>query len=72
MADRLELQEQALTLPDEDRAAMASALLHSLEPPAYDVSDAEVQQRRRELENGEVAEISHDELLAQVKRPSER
>lgn len=72
MNDRLKLQEQVLTLPSEDRAAVASALLHSLEPPPYDVSDEEVQRRREELENGEVAEISHEELLARVKRPSSR
>lgn len=72
MNDRLKLQEQLLTLPSEDRVAVASALLHSLEPSAYDVSDEEVQRRRQELENGNVAEISHEELLARVKRPSSR
>ena len=72
MNDRLKLQEQVLTLPSEDRAAVASALLHSLEPPAYTFSDEEVQRRLEELENGEVAEISHEELLARIKRPSSR
>ncbi len=57
MADRMTLQEQALTLAEEDRAAMASALLHSLEPPRYSVSDEEVLERRRQLESGEVEEI---------------
>ena len=72
MSDRLTLQEQALALTAEDRAAMASALLHSLNPPDHDVSDEELFERRRELESGEVAEITHEELLAKVKRPSAR
>ena len=70
MADRMILQAQALALTEEDRAAMASALLHSLEPPAYEVSDEEVLQRRGELESGEVGEISHEELITRVKQPS--
>jgi hypothetical protein len=57
MADRMTLQDQALALGAEDRAAIASALLHSLEPPSYDVSDEEVVSRLKQLESGEVKEI---------------
>ena len=72
MADRMALHEQAMLLAEEDRAAMASVLLRSLDPPGYDVSDAEVLERRRELESGEVEEVGHEELLARVKRPSKK
>ena len=72
MANRMTLQNQALALGAGDRAAIASALLHSLEPPSYDVSDEEVLNRLKQFESGEVKEISHESLMAQVKRPSSR
>lgn len=70
MANRMTLQDQALALGAEDRAAIAFALLNSLEPPSYDVSDEEVLNRLKQLEWGEVKEINHETLMAQVKRPS--
>ena len=72
MVDRLSLQCEALKLKEEDRAAIASVLLHSLEPPSYDVSDQEVMDRRMELEAGEVDEISHQQLLDRMKRPDSK
>ncbi len=68
MADQLALQEQLTALPEEEHASLASVLLHSLDGPQYDVSNAEVHQRRQELENGQVAEISHEELISGIRR----
>lgn len=66
------LQDQALALGEEDRAAIASALLHSLEPLHYDVSDEEVLNRLKQLDSGEVKELSHEELMTQINRTPSR
>lgn len=36
-----EIAEAASKLPEEERAALASRLIHGLETPVYDVSDDE-------------------------------
>ena len=46
----------------EDRAALASFLLHSLPEPDHDVSDEEVAERVRQVKAGEVDLISFEEL----------
>ena len=66
MVDIVEFQEQAAALPVEQRASLASFLLHSLPDPDYDVSDEEVAERVRQMKSGEVASISMDELRAGV------
>ncbi len=55
-------KEQAAALPVEQRASLASFLLHSLPDPDYDVSDEEVTERLRKMKSGEVDTISMDEL----------
>jgi Glu-tRNA(Gln) amidotransferase subunit E-like FAD-binding protein len=55
---------QASELSDRERAAIVERLLEGLPTPNYDVSDEEVQERRRELESGEVEDISLAELKA--------
>ncbi len=70
MATLQHIKKQAIELPESDRAALASALLRSLAPAHHDVSDGEVEQRIRDLDDGRVQEISHEEFLAGIKRQS--
>ena len=53
---------QASELSESERAAIVTRLLEGLPAADYDVSDEQVQQRRRELESGEVEDISQDEF----------
>ena len=62
MVDLAEFKEQAAALTVEQRASLASFLLHSLPGPEYDVSDEEAAERFRQMKSGEVASISMDEL----------
>ena len=57
-----EFREQAAALPVEERASLASFLLHSLPDPDYDVSDEEVAERVRQTKSGEIQTISMNEL----------
>jgi len=62
----MEIEQEALALPDRDRASLAAKLLETLPPPGTDVSDEEVEQREREMESGQVPAISHEELVRRV------
>ncbi|PAW75191.1 MAG: hypothetical protein B9S38_02185 [Verrucomicrobiia bacterium Tous-C4TDCM] len=62
MANLAEFKEQVAALPVEQRASLASFLLHSLPDPDYDVSDEEVAERVRQMKSREVGSISMDEL----------
>ena len=62
----VEIEQQALALPDRERASLAAKLLHTLPPPETCVSDDEVEQRERELESGQVTAISHEEFIRRV------
>jgi hypothetical protein len=53
-----EFKEQAAALTVEQRASLASFLLHSLPEPAYDVSDEEVAERLLQMKSGD--EAGHD------------
>ena len=66
MVSIAEFKEQVAALPVEERASLASFLLHSLPDPDYDVSDEEVAERVRQMRSGEVVAISMDELRAGV------
>ena len=66
MVTLAEIQAQAASLPEEDRASLASFLLETLGAPDYDVSDEEVAERAKELASGKVAAISLAELRAGV------
>ena len=61
-----EIEQEALALPDRDRASLAVKLLDTLPPPGTSVSDEEVDQRERELDSGQVTPISHQEFIRQV------
>ena len=62
----VEIEQEALALPDRDRAALAAKLLDTLPPPGTDVSDEEVEQREREMDLGRVTVISHQEFVRRV------
>lgn len=63
-----EIEQEALALPDRERAILAAKLLDTLPPPGTDVSDEEVEQRERELESGQVAGILHEEFVRRVQK----
>ena len=63
-----ELKEEANMLSDEQKGRFASDLLASMTPPSYDVSDEEVMERSRQLESGEVEDISFGELNKRLGR----
>ena len=58
-----ELKSTIDQLSLEERASLASYLLHSLEAPDYDVSDEEVIQRVNELHSRKVQEMDHETLV---------
>ena len=62
MSNLAEVQKQVAALPVEQRASLASFLLHSLPDPDYDVSDEEVAERVRESKAGEIELLSFEEL----------
>ena len=59
-----EIVSEAAMLPEEERAALASLLLHGLETPVYDVSDDEVFRRIREADEDPTVLITFEELVA--------
>jgi hypothetical protein len=63
----MEIEQEALALPDRDRASLAAKLLDTLPPPGTDVSDEEVEQREREMDLGQVAAIPHQEFIRRVR-----
>lgn len=66
MVNLAEFKKQSAALTVEQRASLASFLLHSLPEPDYDVSDEEVAERLRQMKSGEVSTISMDELRAGI------
>ena len=62
----LEIEHEALALPDRDRASLVARLLETLPPPGMDVSEEEVERREREMDSGRVTAISHEEFVRRV------
>ena len=62
----VEIEQEALALPDGDRASLVAKLLDTLPPPGTDVSDEEVERCEREMDLGQVAAISHEEFVRRV------
>ncbi len=62
-----EIQKQAESLPETERGELVASLLSTFLGPDHDVSDEEVEQRRRELDSGEVEDISFEELKKGLK-----
>jgi putative addiction module component (TIGR02574 family) len=62
-----EIEQEALALPERERAALVAKLLDTLPPPGTNVTDEEVEERERELDSGQVAAISHEEFVRRVR-----
>ncbi len=67
-----EVEKEALALPENERARLAASLLETLPPPLAEVSDEEVFQRARDLEDGRAKEISHQEFVRRVEHERRR
>lgn len=63
-----EIAAEASKLSEEERASLASQLLHGLETPVYWVSDEEVGRRRQEAEEDANVLITFDELVAGLRQ----
>jgi len=63
-----EIVAEASKLSEEERASLASQLLHGLETPVYSVSDEEVRRRVREADRDPSVLITFDELVAGLRR----
>jgi hypothetical protein len=59
-----DIAAEASKLPEEERASLASQLLHGLETPVYTVSDEEVGRRVREAEADPGVLLTFDQLVA--------
>jgi hypothetical protein len=59
-----EIVAEASKLTEEERASLASQLLHGLESPVYSVSDEEVRRRVREADADPSVLITFDQLVA--------
>jgi hypothetical protein len=59
-----EIAAEASKLTEEERASLASRLLHGLQTPVYWVSDEEVVRRMQEAERSPEVLITFDELVA--------
>jgi hypothetical protein len=62
------LASEASKLSEKERASLACRLLHGLQSPVYDVSDAEVAARMKEAENDPSAWLTFDQLVSGLKR----
>lgn len=64
-----QMVDEALRLPEPDRAVLAAALLESLAPKTEDNAvgwDEEIQRRIAELDRGDVAPIPWEEARKQI------
>jgi putative addiction module component (TIGR02574 family) len=65
------LFDQALSLSDSDRAALAASLIRSLETESDSDAEehwkSEVERRIAEIENGDVELVPWDEVMAKLK-----
>jgi hypothetical protein len=54
-----DMEQEAMALPDRERASLAAKLLDTLPPPGTEVLDEEVDRREQDLDSGQVTAISH-------------
>ena len=62
-----EIAAEASKLTEEERASLASRLLHGLERPIYEVSDAEVSQHLKAAGDDPSVWLTFDQLVAGLK-----
>ena len=63
-----EIAAEASKLSEEERASLASHLLHRLETPVYSVSDEDVGRRVREADADPNVLITFDQLVAGLRQ----
>ncbi|RYD46406.1 MAG: hypothetical protein EOP85_07480 [Verrucomicrobiaceae bacterium] len=63
-----QIATEAEKLPEEERAALASRLLHGLESPVYEVTDEDIRERMREAGNDPAVWITFDQLVSGLNR----
>ncbi len=63
----IEIEREALKLPEREKADLICKLLDALPSADVDISDEEVFERERKLEAGEIEELSHDEFVRRVR-----
>jgi hypothetical protein len=63
-----EIEREAIALAEHERIDLVCKLLETLPPPGTDVSDEEVAARERELDTGEVEELSQEEFVRRVEK----
>jgi hypothetical protein len=63
----IEIEQQALRLPDSEKAHLVCKLLEALPSADVDAPDEDVAERERRLEAGEIEELSHDEFVRRVR-----
>jgi hypothetical protein len=61
-----EIAEEALSLNEQERAALALTLMDTLSAASLEISDEEAIRRDKELENGTVAPLTHEEFVRRV------
>lgn len=63
-----EIAAAASKLTEEERASLASRLLHGLESPSYQVPDGEISDRMAEAEKNTTVWLTFDQLVSGLKR----
>ena len=72
MVTLAEIQEQISALPIGDRGKLASYIIEHLPDSDYDVSDAEVSERAREMKEREVELLTWEQLRSGVMQDRDR
>ena len=67
-----DVEQIALKLSDTDRALLAAVLLESVAPDCLAHAADEAERREREIDQGQVNEISYEELLKRVEAERHR
>jgi hypothetical protein len=67
-----DVEQIALKLSDTDRALLAAALLESVAPDCLAHAADEAQRRETEIDQGQVTEISYEELIKRVEAERHR
>ena len=63
-----EIEQQALALTDQERAALVLSLIDTLAVPGTDIPDVEALRRDAEMQSGGVLPLSHDEFVRRVQQ----
>lgn len=63
-----EIRKETQSLDDSEKGILAEELLESIAPSDYLVTDEEVHERARQLEDGEVEGITFEELKKRLGR----